>query len=83
MTTADRIYIDEMAKLLDRVPHTLRQWIREAENGTIDDGVLPNDLLPHREGGRQRIYWEQNQLQGLRDYAEERAQRRGWQPATG
>jgi predicted site-specific integrase-resolvase len=72
-STPRKIYIEEMAEKLGRAVHTIRQWIRE--------GDLPKKLEPKREGGRQKIYWTEGQIQGLRNYADKRSARRGWQGA--
>jgi hypothetical protein len=81
--TEDRIYIEDLARkpaangqpastgLLDRAAHTIRQWVNQ--------GLLPEHLAPAREGGRQRMYWTREQIPGLREFAEEREGRRGWQ----
>lgn len=74
MPESDHIYIEGMADELGRAVHTIRQWIRE--------GALPRELRPHREGGRRKIYWLPDQVEGLRAFAEERSARRGWQPAS-
>jgi hypothetical protein len=76
VSDTDKIYLDGddgMAARLSRAPHTLRQWIRE--------GCLPSHLLPEREGGRKKIFWREDQVEALRQFADEREQRRGWQPA--
>jgi hypothetical protein len=72
MTPVDgRIYIGELEQELQRAAHTIRQWVAQ--------GALPAELRPSREGGRQRMYWTVDQLPGLREFAREREQRRGWQ----
>lgn len=53
----DRIYIDELAKLVNRQVGTIRRW--EA------DGRLPKHLLPRR-GARSRRYWTHTQVHGAR-----------------
>lgn len=68
-----KIYIEEMSDLLNRAPHTIRQWIGRGE--------LPAKLKPQREGGRQKIYWVEDQVDGLREFAKQKSARRGWQPA--
>jgi hypothetical protein len=76
----DKIYLEEIAIELDRAIVTIRSWVRE---GFPDaDGRKQRDLMPHREGGRNKIYWERVQVDGLKTYAAERSARRGWQPAT-
>ena len=77
-----KIYLPEMAAELSRAEHTLRSWLRDKERAPQDPDQLPDDLVPHREGGRQRIYWTPDQLHGMREYAAERERRRGWQPQT-
>lgn len=67
--TDDRIYIDDLAQRLGRAPHTIRQWLHRRD--------FPRDLKPRREGGREKIYWVDGQLDGLMAYAAERMQRRG------
>jgi hypothetical protein len=69
MSIDGHIYISDMASLLDRAEHTIRQWLAR------DD--FPAALKPSREGGREKIYWTQDQLAGMKNYAEERAARRG------
>lgn len=66
---AEPIYIEKMAELLDRAVHTVRQWIKE----------LPPELQPQREGGRQKIYWTRDQVDGMKDFSEQKLDKRGWQ----
>lgn len=79
MASIDYIYLPAMAKLLDRAEHTVRQWVAEKDRDPGRDGSLPDDLVPERIGGRRVIAWLPSQLDGLKDYAAERATRRGWQ----
>jgi hypothetical protein len=62
-----RIYIEEMASLLDRAVQTVRQWVQE--------DCLPAKLRPKREGGRQKIYWTPSQVDGMRSFATAKAAR--------
>jgi hypothetical protein len=64
------VYIEEMGELIDRAPHTIRQWIREER--------LPKDLLPEREGGRQKIFWRRSKVEKMKVFAEKQNARRGW-----
>lgn len=83
MTVEDgKIYIAEMASELTRAEHTIRQWLREKARAPEDPNALPDELVPHREGGRARIYWTIEQLAGMRAFAAERDGRRGWQGQT-
>jgi hypothetical protein len=71
-----RIYIEDLSERLNRsglprAVHTIRRWIA--------DDVLPVELRPDREGGRNRLFWRQDQLEGVCDFAREREKRRGWQ----
>lgn len=77
-----KIYIAEMALELARSEHTIRQWLREKKRAPDDITCLPDDLIPHREGGRDRIFWLPEQLSGMRTFADERERRRGWQGQT-
>lgn len=65
----DRIYIDELARRLGRASHTVRQWVRRPD--------FPLALTPGSEGGRNKLYWTEAQVPGLRAYADEREQHRG------
>jgi hypothetical protein len=67
MSENGRIYIAEMAKLIDRKPHTIYLWLSE--------DVLPSKLKPKREGGRQKAYWTQSQVAGMREFAAARSGR--------
>lgn len=71
MTSSASISIAQMAQILDRSDVTIREWIRRK--------VLPEDLRPSREGGRQKLVWSPEQVEGMRAFAEERGSRRGWQ----
>lgn len=68
-TTEGRIYIAAMAERLERAEHTIRQWIKR------DD--FPAELRPEEEGGRHKLFWVEDQLEGLRQYAAERDSMRG------
>jgi hypothetical protein len=52
----DRLNIGEVAERLDRRPNTVRGWER--------DGILPPDLIPHRDEKGYR-YWTESQVAGL------------------
>ncbi len=55
MSKPRRIYLAELATIVDRVPHTIRQW----------DGSLPEDLKPHRDERGWR-YWTPAQAQAIK-----------------
>jgi phage terminase Nu1 subunit (DNA packaging protein) len=58
-TTPDivkRIDISELAELVDRKPHTIRDWERS--------GVLPKHLRGKRDS-RQRRSWDMKQVEGI------------------
>ncbi len=86
----DKILLADLALQLDRDAHTVRRWVRDAENvrriaGRLptDMGFLPEHLWPGREsGGRHRIYWTTEQVEGMRAFAAEKAGRMGWQAGT-
>lgn len=63
--------IADLADHLGRAEHTIRRWVNEE--------ALPADLMPSREGGRQKLLWSPSQLLGLERFARDREQRRGWQ----
>lgn len=65
---ADRIYIREAAKILNRRMATLRKWEQL--------GVLPKHLIPHR-GTRGWRYWTPDQIQEIRDWIRETDRRPG------
>lgn len=69
MTLHGRIYIDVLAGHLERAPHTIRQWLKRPD--------FPDALKPSTEGGRNKLYWTDDQLDGLQGYAAEREQLRG------
>jgi len=83
----DQIFIGELEQILDRDNRTIRTWVREAKSvasyrpdGEPPEGYLPRDLWPDQEGGgRRRIFWSHDQIVGLRDFAEDKSARRGWQ----
>ena len=56
-----RILIQEAARLLDRVPHTLRTWEWR--------GLLPRELHPNRDGAGRR-YWTPQQIEAIRAWLE-------------
>lgn len=68
-SNADRIYIDDIAVRIGRAAHTVRQWVRRPD--------FPAALAPGLEGGRNKLYWTEDQVQGLRAYAAERESLRG------
>lgn len=57
MTEPRRIYLRELADQIDRRMNTIRLWER--------DGVLPEDLLPHRDE-RQWRYWTPQQVKRIK-----------------
>lgn len=67
----DQIGIKELAEELDRAPITLRQWLREKS--------LPRELRPRKVGGRRQLVWRRDQIPALKEFAEEKKARRGWQ----
>lgn len=71
-STSDRVYIEALARRLDpaRAVHTIRRWVNE--------GLLPAHLMPEREGGRERLYWSEGQVDGIQEFARAREARRGW-----
>lgn len=56
-----RFYIDELAKLLNRRPDTIRRW----EGTETNPGRLPAHLIPRR-GTRDWRYWTDSQVYGAR-----------------
>lgn len=72
METTGRIYIDQLSQRLrpPRAVHTIRQW--------VNDELLPENLRPGREGGRQVLFWTEDQMPGLQAFVRERENRRGW-----
>jgi hypothetical protein len=34
--------------------------------------------MPEREGGRERLYWSEGQVDGIQEFARAREARRGW-----
>lgn len=78
MDDSERIFLPAMAVELGRQPHTIRQWLREKEREPSNPNNLPSELIPHRKGGLQQIFWTHDQLEGMRAFAEARAARRGW-----
>lgn len=83
---SDVIYIMEMASALKRDEHTVRRWVRDSEIIFVEAGFIPNDrgylpreLWPEREEeGRGRIYWNLDQVDGMKDFAKMKAARKGW-----
>lgn len=69
MSDNGRIYIADMAGQLERAEHTIRQWLGRSD--------FPRALEPQREGGRNKIFWTEDQLGGMRAYADERERQRG------
>lgn len=65
---ADRIYIREVAELLNRRMATLRKWERTGE--------LPSHLRPHR-GERGWRYWTPYQIEGIREWMKSTDRRPG------
>lgn len=65
----DRIYIDDMVQRLGRAAHTIRQWVRRAD--------FPDYLKPQTEGGRNKLFWVEDQMDGLITYARAREAGRG------
>lgn len=62
------IYITEAAELLNRRPHTIREWERQ--------GVLPKDLRSQRSNRGWR-YWTRKQIQEIREWMREEDMRPG------
>lgn len=69
MSDNGRIYIAEMASILGRAEHTIRQWLKRED--------FPASLKPDQEGGRNKLFWTSSQTNGMRDYAAERDAARG------
>lgn len=59
MTKPRRVYMRELARLLDRSSHTIRGWER--------DGLLPRGLRPHRDEKDWR-YWTPQQAERLQSW---------------
>lgn len=70
MTSEDRIYIEELARLLVRSTNTIRQWLRRED--------FPSAARPSKEGGRGKFFWTKDQLSVIEEYASERSSARGW-----
>lgn len=66
--SADKIYIREVAELLNRRMATLRKWEQL--------GILPDHLRPHR-GERGWRYWTPEQIEGIRQWLRETDRRAG------
>lgn len=64
-----RIFIELLSETLDRSTHTIRQWLRRED--------FPDALKPTVEGGRKKMCWVDDQLEGLREYGEQRERLRG------
>lgn len=62
------IYITEAAELLNRRPHTIRDWERK--------GVLPKELRSNRSSRGWR-YWTSKQIQEIREWMKEEDMRPG------
>jgi hypothetical protein len=85
----DRVYLPELAQQLGRQQHTIRRWLGEARKmysllegrkPPPEEGFLPDELWPMEEpDGRRRMYWTKDQVEGMREFAEAKAGRRGWQ----
>lgn len=65
---AERIYIRDAARMLNRKMATLRKWEQL--------GVLPEHLLPHR-GARGWRYWTRDQIEGIRKWLRDTDRRPG------
>lgn len=65
---AERFYINDLAKEIDRTPHTIRCWERY--------GNLPVHLIPERDE-RDWRYWTQDQVQAISDWIVETDRRPG------
>ncbi len=55
----EKIYISELAKLVGRSAHTVRQWER--------DKVLPYALMSFRADNGYR-FWKPDQVEGIRNW---------------
>ena len=64
----DPIYITEVAELINRRPHTIRDWERK--------GVLPDSLKSNRSSRGWR-YWTNQQIQGIKEWMKEEDMRPG------
>lgn len=72
---ARRIYLRELAEIVNRTPHTIRQWERSI-NGK--DPILPDHLWGQRDE-RDWRYWDQRQVNGIIKWME----REGIAPGKG
>lgn len=59
MPTQRRVYMRELATLLDRRSHTIRGWER--------DGILPKKLRPHRDEKGWR-FWTESQATMIKEW---------------
>ncbi len=83
----DQIFIGELEQILDRDNRTIRTWVRDAQRISKalggqepPDEYLQSDLWPSQEdSGRRRIFWWPDQIVGLKDFADDKSARRGWQ----
>jgi hypothetical protein len=85
----DRVFLPELAEMLGRTEKAIRTWIGEARKvyalldgrrPPVEEGFLPDELWPQiEEEGRRRMYWTTDQVKGMREFAEAKAGRRGWQ----
>jgi hypothetical protein len=63
MTTNGKIDINALGVLINRKPHTIRGWER--------DGSLPKQLRGTKDS-RGRRWWNQEQVDGIRDWMVDR-----------
>lgn len=68
--SANSIPIKTVATRLSKAEHTIRGWVR--------DGLLPDELKPQREGGRNMLVWDESQMAGLEAFSAARDENRGW-----
>ena len=59
---AERLYIGDLARELNRVPHTIRVWCY--------DERLPEDLMPARDENGWR-WWTREQAEGIKQWIED------------
>jgi hypothetical protein len=68
---SDRVYMAKLEELLGRKRTTIRKWER--------DGLLPDELMPHRDEIDWR-YWTREQAEGLKQFAAALESRQGFKP---
>lgn len=64
----EKIYISDLAKLIGRKPHTIRQWERQK--------ILPYALMSFRGSNGYR-YWNLDQVEGIQNWLKKTDRRAG------